>query len=66
MPSYARADLAKHLPAGVNVVIGSQNEVPEAPQFSIAVEGTDFWIGCSGSVDEAAALALSLGLRVKN
>jgi len=62
----AKVDLAKYLAAGAEVVISQQNDVSEAPPFSIAVDGTDFWVGCCESVDEALSLASSLGLRVKN
>lgn len=59
-----RPALAEFLASGVEVVIGRQHEVPEAPPFAITVHGTEFWIGCCASADEASALAESLGLRV--
>lgn len=66
VPPWCRADMVKYLSAGAEVVVGPQREVAEAPAFAIEVFGTDFWIGCRATADEARALAVELGLRVRN
>lgn len=65
VPHWCREDLARYLAAGAEVVIGPQREVAEAPVFAIEVAGTDFWVGCRSTADEATALAVELGLRVR-
>ncbi|WP_434717042.1 CYTH domain-containing protein [Paraburkholderia sp. A2RO-4L] len=59
-----RAELTKYLLAGVDVDIFRQSEVEEAPPYAICVANTEFWVDCCHSIDEAAALAKSLGLYV--
>lgn len=66
VPPWCREDMAKYLSVSAEVVIGSQREVAEAPAFAIEVVGTDFWIGCRSTAEEARALADDLGLRVRN
>jgi len=41
-------------------------EVAEAPAFAIEVVGTDLWIGCCSTADEAQELAVELVLHVRN
>lgn len=60
----SRADMARYLEAGADVVIQAQDEVPEVPPYAIVVAGTDFWIDCCATAEEASAFAAALGLRV--
>lgn len=57
-------EMARYLATGAKVVIGRQNDVPEAPPFAITVSGTDFWIDCCNTEAEAVHLCESLGLTV--
>lgn len=66
VPPWCRDDMAKYLSAGAEVVVGPQREVAEAPAFAVEVVGTDFWIGCRATAEEARALAVELGLHVRN
>jgi len=55
--------MASYLASGAQVVIYRQHEcVDDVPPYAIAVAGTDFWIDCCGTREEAAVLARSLGL----
>lgn len=66
VPRWCRDGMAKYLSAGAEVIVCPQREVPDAPAFAIEVAGTDFWIGCRSTVEEARTLAADLGLRVRN
>lgn len=62
----AKAQMERYLAAGVEVVIGPQNECgPDVPPIAIAV-ATDqsFWIDCCDTVELAHDRAVALGLRV--
>ncbi len=64
VPFKCRYDMTKYLEAGAEVLVVPQREVADAPAFAIAVAGTDFWIGCSATAEEARRLATELGLLV--
>ncbi|CAG9252074.1 conserved hypothetical protein [Paraburkholderia unamae] len=60
-----RGEMAHYLSCGPEVVIYRQNECgDDVPPYAIAVAGTDFWVDCCDTSDEAVALARSLGLTV--
>ncbi len=61
-----RTEMAEYLEAGVDVVIGLQNECgPDVPPIAIAVAHDQaFWIDCCDTLEAANARALALGLRV--
>jgi hypothetical protein len=61
-----RHKMTDYLARGVEVVVFRQNECVDAvPPYAVApVEKRDFWIGCWGTVEQAAVNAIGLGLRV--
>lgn len=61
-----KAQMAKYLAAGVEVVVGPQNECgPDVAPIAIAVASDQaFWIDCCETVESAKARAHELGLRV--
>ncbi|ENZ78068.1 MULTISPECIES: hypothetical protein [Ralstonia] len=61
----AGGEMAQYLAEGADVVVYRQDECREAPPFAIGVVGTDFWIDCCDSREEAFTVAESLGLKVK-
>jgi len=62
-PPECRADMAGYLAAGASVVIYRQSECgKDVPPFALGVEGTDFWIDCCDSPEDAVAQATKLGL----
>jgi hypothetical protein len=56
--------MAQYLADGADVVVYPQDVCREAPPFAIGVVGTDFWIDCCNTREEAVTLAGSLGLKV--
>jgi hypothetical protein len=60
-----RAEMTDFFETGAEVVIYKQDECgsDELP-YAIAVVGTAFWIDCCKTLEEAKALASSLGLKV--
>ena len=61
-----KAQMANYLAAGVEVVVGPQNECgPDVPPIAISVASDQaFWIDCCETVEAAKARAHGLGLRV--
>lgn len=61
-----KSQMADYLAAGVNVVVGPQNECgPDVPPIAIAVASDQaFWIDCCETVEAAKDRAHRLGLRV--
>jgi hypothetical protein len=58
-----RNEMASYLASGAQVVIYRQDECgDDVPPYAIAVAGTDFWVDCCDTPQEAMALARSLGL----
>lgn len=62
----SREQMAKYLVAGVDVLVGPQNECgADVPPIAIAVASDqEFWIDCCATVQLAKARAKALGLRV--
>lgn len=57
--------MASYLEASARVVIYRQDECgDDVPPYAIRVEGTDFWIDCCGTPEEARKRAEALGLTV--
>lgn len=59
-----KAEMARYLSSGAQVVICLQDECGDVPPYAIKVAGTDFWVDCCATPEEAATLARSLGLTV--
>lgn len=61
-----KAQMANYLAAGVEVVVGPQNECgPDVPPIAISVASDQaFWIDCCETVEKAKMRAQELGLNV--
>lgn len=61
-----RHQMTDYLARGVEVVVFRQHECgDDVPPYAVApAEKRDFWIGCWDTVEQAAANAIELGLRV--
>lgn len=60
-----RAQMAQYLGDGVEVDICVQKEVGEAPPYAIYIcSDPEFWVDCCASMEQAQALATSLGLKL--
>lgn len=65
VPLAHRADMARFLEEGVEVVVYRQSDASDdVPPYAIAVAGTDFWIECCKTRTSGVALARKLGLKV--
>ena len=60
-----KREMAHYLSSGAEVVIYRQDACgDDVPPYAIKVAGSDFWIDCCATPEEAAVVARSLGLTV--
>ncbi|TDG21143.1 hypothetical protein [Paraburkholderia silviterrae] len=60
-----RAEMTGYLKGSAQVVIYRQDECgDDVPPYAIRVEGTDFWIDCCATPEDARKRAEMLGLMV--